>query len=108
VEARCLGSSPTVPPSSWYKPSPCWPGSTRLSRKPPARDAPGRDPGQLSDNVSGTSKRKKEKTSLARLVLRGIARSHGTELPRDARGRRELWEAAGVAVDQVSSTVLTG
>lgn len=33
--------------------------------------------------------------------------ARGEDFPHDARARRELWEAAGVATDQVSNTVLT-
>jgi len=63
--------------------------------------------GELAERVTGTAHGLDDDTVLARLVLRGIARSRGEEFPRDARARRELWEAAGVATDQVSSTVLT-
>jgi uncharacterized protein (TIGR02679 family) len=63
--------------------------------------------GELAEHVTGTAHGLDDDTVLARLVLRGIALSRGTELPGDARGRRELWEATGVATDQVSSTVLT-
>jgi uncharacterized protein (TIGR02679 family) len=63
--------------------------------------------GELAERVTGTAHGLDDGTILARLVLRGIARSRGQEPPRDARGRRELWEAIGVATDQVSGTVLT-
>jgi uncharacterized protein (TIGR02679 family) len=63
--------------------------------------------GELAEHVTGTAHGLDDDTILARLVLRGIARSRGTEYPRDARARRELWEAAGLATDQVSGTVLT-
>jgi len=63
--------------------------------------------GELAERVTGTAHGLDDDTLLARLVLRGLARSRGEEFPRDARGRRELWEAAGVATDQVSSTALT-
>jgi uncharacterized protein (TIGR02679 family) len=63
--------------------------------------------GELAERVTGTAHGLDDDTLLARLILRGIARSRGEEFPRDARARRELWEAAGVATDQVSSTVLT-
>jgi uncharacterized protein (TIGR02679 family) len=63
--------------------------------------------GELAERVTGTAHGLDDDTVLARLVLRGIARSREEEFPRDARARRELWEAAGVATDQVSSTVLT-
>jgi uncharacterized protein (TIGR02679 family) len=63
--------------------------------------------GELAERVTGTAHGLDDGTVLARLVLRGIARSQGEEFPRDARGRRELWQSAGVATDEVSSTVLT-
>jgi uncharacterized protein (TIGR02679 family) len=63
--------------------------------------------GELAERVTGTAHGLDDDTVLARLVLRGLARSRGEEFPRDARGRRELWEAAGVGTDQVWSTVLT-
>jgi uncharacterized protein (TIGR02679 family) len=63
--------------------------------------------GELAERVTGTAHGLDDDTVLARLVLRGLARFSGAEFPGDARARRELWEAAGVATDQVSSTVLT-
>jgi hypothetical protein len=63
--------------------------------------------GELAERVTGTAHGLDDDTVLARLVLRGLARSRDEEFPRDARGRRELWQAAGVATDQVWSTVLT-
>ena len=63
--------------------------------------------GELAEHVTGTAHGLDDDTVLARLVLRGLARARGKDVPRDARARRELWEAAGVATDQVSSTVLT-
>lgn len=63
--------------------------------------------GELAERVTGTAHGLDDDTVLARLVLRGIARSRGEQFPGDARARRELWEAVGVATDQVSSTVLT-
>jgi uncharacterized protein (TIGR02679 family) len=75
-----------------------------------AADAPGLaagSRGELAEHVTGTAHGLDDDTILARLVLRGIARSRGEEYPRDARTRRELWEAAGLATDQVSSTALT-
>jgi uncharacterized protein (TIGR02679 family) len=63
--------------------------------------------GELAERVTGTAHGLDDDTVLARLVLRGLARSRGEEFPRDARGRRELWEAAGVGTDQVWSTALT-
>ena len=63
--------------------------------------------GELAERVTGTAHGLDDDTVLARIVLRGLARSLGAEPPRDARGRRELWELVGVATDQVSSTALT-
>lgn len=63
--------------------------------------------GELAEHITGTAHGLDDDTVLARLVLRGIALAHGKEYPCDAHGRRELWEAAGVPTDQVSSTVLT-
>jgi uncharacterized protein (TIGR02679 family) len=72
-----------------------------------AQDQVGISRGELAERVTGTAHGLDDDTVLARLVLRALARSRGEEFPRDARGRRELWESAGVATDQVSSTALT-
>ena len=72
-----------------------------------ARSLVGSSRGELAEHVTGTAHGLDDDTVLARLVLRGLARSRGVEFPRDARARRQLWEAAGVATDQVSSTVLS-
>jgi uncharacterized protein (TIGR02679 family) len=66
---------------------------------------PGR--GELAERVTGTAHGLDDDTLLARLVLRALARALDMEPPRDARSRRELWGAAGVTTDRVSSTVLT-
>lgn len=63
--------------------------------------------GELAERVTGTAHGLDDDTLLARLVLRGVARMLDVEPPRDARSRRELWQAAGVATDRVSTTVLT-
>jgi uncharacterized protein (TIGR02679 family) len=63
--------------------------------------------GELAERVTGTAHGLDDDTLLAKLVLRALARSRDAETPRDARSRRELWEAAGVATDRVSGTVLT-
>lgn len=68
---------------------------------------PGWSRGELAERVTGTAHGLDDDTVLSRLVLRGIARSHGAEYPTDARGRRELWETAGAVTDLVSSTALT-
>ncbi|GAA4635914.1 hypothetical protein GCM10023196_083480 [Actinoallomurus vinaceus] len=66
---------------------------------------PGR--GELAERVTGTAHGLDDGTLLSRIVLRALARSLELPTPQDARSRRELWEAAGVAVDRVSTTVLT-
>lgn len=63
--------------------------------------------GELAERVTGTAHGLDDDTLLAKAVLRALARARGTEPPQNARARRELWEAAGVATDRVSSTVLT-
>jgi len=73
----------------------------------PAGQGPVLARGELAEHLTGTAHGLDDDTVLARLVLRGLARARGEDFPRDARARRELWEAAGVATDQVSSTVLT-
>jgi uncharacterized protein (TIGR02679 family) len=70
-----------------------------------AAGLPGR--GELAERVTGTAHGLDDGTLLARIVLRAVARLLDVAPPRDARSRRELWEAAGVAVDRVSTTVLT-
>ncbi|MEV5748322.1 TIGR02679 family protein [Actinoallomurus sp. NPDC052308] len=66
---------------------------------------PGR--GELAERVTGTAHGLDDGTLLSRIVLRALARVMEVPPPQDARTRRELWEAAGVAVDRVSTTVLT-
>ncbi|MDJ1131871.1 TIGR02679 family protein [Streptomyces iconiensis] len=73
--------------------------------------APGGSPrtrgrGELAAETTGTAHGLDEGAWLTRLVLRGIALAHGTELPEDAAGRRALWRLAAVTPDEVSSTVL--
>ncbi len=63
--------------------------------------------GELAERVTGTAHGLDDDTLLAKIVLRALARARGVEPPGDARARRELWEAAGVPTDRVSSTVLT-
>jgi uncharacterized protein (TIGR02679 family) len=90
----------------------CPPGPETVDRQPLSRGKPagwggpvGR--GELAERFTGTAHGLDDDTLLSRLVLRALARVHGIEPPGDARARRELWEAAGVATDRVSSTVLT-
>jgi uncharacterized protein (TIGR02679 family) len=66
---------------------------------------PGR--GELAERVTGTAHGLDDGTLLSRIVLRALARAFDVPPPQDARSRRELWETAGVAVDRVSTTVLT-
>jgi len=83
----------------------------------PAGEATGlREPSQVMvdkimavrrDRCGAPIGRADDGTLLAKVVLRALARARGTEPPQHARARRELWEAAGVATDRVSSTVLT-
>ena len=63
--------------------------------------------GELSERVTGTAHGLDDDTLLSRLVLRALARMFDADPPHDARSRRELWEAAGVSTDRVSTTVLT-
>jgi uncharacterized protein (TIGR02679 family) len=63
--------------------------------------------GELAERVTGTAHGLDDDTLLARLVLRGVARVLDAEPPHDAPSRRELWRAAGVTTDRVSTTVLT-
>jgi len=44
---------------------------------------------------------------VAQLVLRALACALEVPVPRDAAGRRDLWQSAGVSADAVSSTCLT-
>jgi uncharacterized protein (TIGR02679 family) len=45
-------------------------------------------------------------TTLATLVLRALALRYGVEPPDSAAARRELWESAGVVVDDLASQIL--
>ncbi|WNE98878.1 TIGR02679 family protein [Streptomyces luomodiensis] len=63
--------------------------------------------GELAAMTTGSAHGLDDGTWLARLVQRGVALAHGTELPDDAAGRRALWRLVSVTPDEVSSTVLT-
>jgi uncharacterized protein (TIGR02679 family) len=63
--------------------------------------------GDLATRVTGTAHGLDDNTVLSRFVLRGLARALDAEPPECAPERRALWRAAGVAPDEVSSTVLT-
>ncbi|MER7696838.1 TIGR02679 family protein [Streptomyces sp. NPDC096095] len=63
--------------------------------------------GELAATATGSAHGLDDGTWLARLVQRGIALAHDTELPGNAAGRRALWRLVSVTPDEVSSTVLT-
>lgn len=63
--------------------------------------------GELAAMATGSAHGLDDGTWLARLVQRGVALAHDTDLPSDAAGRRALWRLASVTPDEVSSTVLT-
>ncbi|MFJ1649203.1 TIGR02679 family protein [Streptomyces sp. NPDC088258] len=71
--------------------------------------APGvhRGRGELAAEVTGSAHGLDDGSWLSRLVQRGIALAHGAALPDSAAERRALWRLAGVAPDEISSTVLT-
>lgn len=73
----------------------------------PGTARPVRGRSELAAETTGTAHGLDDGTWLTRLVLRGIALAHGTELSEDAAGRRALWRLAGVTPDEVSSTVLS-
>jgi uncharacterized protein (TIGR02679 family) len=75
-------------------------GATSDDAMPPGR-------GELAERVTGTAHGLDDGTLLSRIVLRAVARALEVPPAQDARSRRELWEAAGVSVDRVSTTVLT-
>jgi len=62
--------------------------------------------GEVATEATGSAHGLDDGTWLSRLVQRGLALAHGTELPEDAAGRRALWRLAGVTPDEISSTVL--
>jgi uncharacterized protein (TIGR02679 family) len=57
-------------------------------------------------NVTGDTKALNHGTVLSMLVLRALAIKTGTGRPATAGERRDLWEAAGVVVDDLASRVL--
>ncbi|MFF3734571.1 TIGR02679 family protein [Streptomyces sp. NPDC002476] len=63
--------------------------------------------GELAAAATGSAHGLDDGTWLARLVQRGIALAHDTELPGNAAARRALWRLVSVTPDEVSSTVLT-
>ncbi|WP_328329515.1 TIGR02679 family protein [Streptomyces sp. NBC_00455] len=62
--------------------------------------------GELAATATGSAHGLDDGTWLARLVQRGIALAHDTELPGNAAARRALWRLVSVTPDEVSSTVL--
>lgn len=56
--------------------------------------------------LDGDSHALDDGTRLSSLVLRALAALHGTDMPGSAAERRALWSRAGVADDELSSTVL--
>ncbi len=61
---------------------------------------------ELAAIVAGDTKALSHPGTLATLVLRALALRTGTSRPAAAADRRELWEAAGVIVDDLASRVL--
>ncbi|MFN8036759.1 MAG: TIGR02679 family protein, partial [Acidimicrobiia bacterium] len=61
----------------------------------------------LAQQYSGSAHGLDDSTVLGRLVLRALAHAFGVPNPMSAADRRVLWRAAGVAPDNVSTTVLT-
>lgn len=66
----------------------------------------GRPLSTFADLVLGDTHALDDGTALSGLVLRALAVLHGAPEPGDAEHRRALWEAAGVASDALSTTVL--
>ncbi|MEE1767633.1 TIGR02679 domain-containing protein [Streptomyces sp. JV185] len=63
--------------------------------------------GELAATTTGSAHGLDDGAWLARLVQRGVALAHDTDLPSNAAGRRALWRLVSVTPDEVSSTVLT-
>ena len=62
----------------------------------------------FADDVLGETHALDEQTLCAGLVLRALAAIHDVPPPVDAQQRRALWERAGVAEDELSSTGVIG
>jgi uncharacterized protein (TIGR02679 family) len=60
----------------------------------------------LAAQVTGDTKALSHGTALTTLVLRALALQAGTARPASAAERRELWDRAGVLVDDLASRVL--
>jgi len=63
--------------------------------------------GDLAATCAGGAHALDDGTTLAQVVLRGLAAAAGEQAPTSTAARRELWERFGVATDAVSSTCLT-
>ncbi|MFJ1678183.1 TIGR02679 family protein [Streptomyces sp. NPDC088251] len=63
--------------------------------------------GELAATATGSAHGLDDGAWLARLVHRGVALAHDTDLPTNAAGRRALWRLVSVTPDEISSTVLT-
>jgi uncharacterized protein (TIGR02679 family) len=68
------------------------------------RDLIGRS--ELAWRVTGTTHGLDDDTALAAIVLRGVACAVGEPPASSAAERRDLWRAAGVLTDEVSTTLL--
>jgi uncharacterized protein (TIGR02679 family) len=63
--------------------------------------------GDLASRVAGDAHALDDGTVLAAVVLRAVSAITAVPYPVTPAGRRELWRAAGVQTDEVSTTVLT-
>ena len=61
---------------------------------------------ELAATITGYTKALDHGTALATLVLRALAFRLGTERPKTAEERRDLWDRNGVIVDDLASRVL--
>ncbi|MET0135144.1 MAG: TIGR02679 family protein [Kibdelosporangium sp.] len=60
----------------------------------------------FADNVLNDTHALDEGTRTAGMVLRALTAIYGVDAPTDTHDRRALWERAGIADDELSSTVL--
>lgn len=61
---------------------------------------------ELAATITGDTKALNHGTTLATLVLRALAFRLGTDRPKTAEERRDLWDRSGVIVDDLASRVL--
>jgi uncharacterized protein (TIGR02679 family) len=80
---------------------------TCIGQLPVRRNDPPCARGDLASLVVGDAHAFDDGTVLAAVVLRAVAAMTGLAYASTAAGRRELWRAAGVFTDSVSTTVLT-